>query len=750
MLADSLCDVATNHTQEPRVKTMKSLLKWLVIVVLVIVLLPVVIGVVVSVFIDPNDFKPQLIALVEKNTRGALKIDGTLGWSFFPSIGVALNQVQFRLPEDGDKPFANLDTVKLSVKLLPLLRGAVEADGLQVDGLRLQLKVDPKGVNNWDQIVPEAEAAPTAAAAEEPSAAEESSSEIAVVPLAVDIAQISIQHSAVHYTDQQAEGGSYALNDVNFESTNINLGGKPFPLDMQFSVELGDPNLQSDTRIKGELSANGKARQFAIDGINIDLLLRGEPFGDKTVNLNLAGKGQFDAKADTLRLEQLKIDLADALKAELQLSGEQVTDKPLLKGQLDVAPFDANKLLAALGMEPMVVANPTALSAISLNGTIGGPANSFLMNPLTIKLDGTTLTGQLGIKNLETSEYVIQLQGDHINLDDYSAPEAEGEEEHAAAVESQPNAALLPLAALQPLLFNAQFGFNAVTASGLKLTDLKMTASGNKGLIKLKSLAAKLYGGATDTNATLDARGDSPSIHINSSLSGVNLKPLLTDFAEVDTLTGTANFNAKLAMRGNSSAALQKSLSGPLLFNINNAVLSKLNMDKLLCQAIAQARQKPLTKTDWPAATQFKKIGGTLQFTQGVGKNDDLVAALENMQVTGKGVLDLPREAVDYRIGVRISGDLSEQDKACEINERYRDIVWPMRCKGKFSDDPGAMCGIDKRGLKKVAKKLLKGEAKRRISDKLLKKLGDDSKDADGKEEDPDKEAVKKFLDKLF
>ncbi|MGI9283780.1 MAG: AsmA family protein [Pseudomonadales bacterium] len=726
---------------------MKSLLKWLAIAILLVVLLPIVIGVLVSVFIDPNDFKPQIIALVEKNTRGALKIDGTLGWSFFPSIGVDLNQVQFRLPEDGEKPFANLDTVKLGVKLLPLLRGAVEADGLEVDGLRLQLKVDAKGMSNWEQIVPEKEAAAPAA-----TLAEDNSNEIVVAPLAIAIAKISIQNSAIHYVDQQAEGGTYALNDVNFESTNINLGGKPFPLDMQFNVELGDPKLRSDSRIKGELSANGAAQQFAIDGIDIDLLLRGEPFGDKTVNLNLTGKGQFNAKADTLTLDQLKIDLANALKASLQLSGEQVTNKPLMKGQFDVESFDANKLLVALGMETMVVNNPTALSAISLNGTIGGPANSFLMNPLTIKLDGTTLKGQLGIKDLETSEYVIQLQGDQINLDDYSAPEVEGEGEQAAAAESQPNAALLPLATLQPLLFNAQFGFNTVTISGLKLSDMKMIASGNKGLIKLKSLAAKLYGGVTETNAVLDARSDSPSIKINSSLSGVNLKPLLTDFAEVDTLTGTANFNAKLALQGNSSAALQKSLSGPVTFNINEAVLSKLNMDKLLCQSIAQVRQKELTKTDWPATTQFQKIGGTLQFNEGVGNNDDLTAALENMQVTGKGVLDLPQEAVDYRVGLRISGDLSEQDAACEINEQYRDIVWPMRCKGKLSDEPGDMCGIDKKGLTKVAKKLLKNEAKRRLSDKLLKKLGGDDKDkdADGEEDDPNKEAVKKLLDKLF
>ncbi len=721
---------------------MKSFFKWLAIAILIVVLLPVIIGVAVSVFIDPNDFKPQIIALIEKNTRGALKIDGTLGWAFFPSIGVDLNQVQFRLPEDGEKPFANLDTVKLGVKVLPLLRGAVEADGLVVDGLRLQLKVDPNGVSNWQQIMLESEAA--APTDNKPA----DTGGITVAPLAINIAKISIQNSAIHYVDQQAEGGSYALNDVNFQSTDINVGGTPFPLDMQFNVELGDPKLRSDTRIKGELSANGRAQQFAINGLDVDLVLHGEPFGDKTVNLNVAGKGQFDAKADTLALEQLKIDLANVLKAKLQLTGKQITSKPLLTGQFDIAPFDANKLLAALGMEPMQVANPNALTAISLNSSIAGPANSFIMNPLTFKLDGTTLTGQLGIKDLETSEYVIRLQGDKINLDDYSAPVVDGDE----AAKAQPNAALLPLATLQPLLFNAQLGFKNVNASGLKLSDLNITATGDKGLIKLKTLAAKLYGGTTDSNAVIDARSDSPSIKINSTLSSVNLKPLLTDFAKVDTLAGNANFNAKLAMQGNSAAALQQSLNGPVTFNINEAVLSKLNMDKLLCQSIAQIRGKKLTKTDWPKTTQFQKIGGTIQFANGVGANDDLTAALANMQVTGKGAIDLPQQEVDYRMGLRISGDLSKQDAACEINEQYRNIVWPMRCKGKLSDEPGDICGIDSEGLIKVATKLLTGDAKRRLSDKLFKELGGDKKNKDGdpKKNDSDKEDIKKLLDKLF
>ena len=728
---------------------MKSLFKWLLIAVVAIVLVPVLIGVVASVIIDPNEFKPQIIEVVEKNTRGSLTIDGELNWSVFPNIGVELNQVSYALPEDKGEAFAAVDGVKLGVKLLPLLRMAVEADGLTVSGLKLNLHTDKKGVNNWDQIFPEGEA--TAAA--EASTDDESS--VQAGPLAVDIARIAILDSSVKLSSAQ-DGSSYTLNDFNFESTDISVDGDEFPLEITFNVELNDPALTSESQIKTVLSADMAKQLFSFTDLGANFLLTGEMFGEEQVNINLSSTGQYDGANSSAKLESVRLAIADAFKATMQLDATNLSGKPMLAGNVDVASFRLNDLLQALGMEATEFNNSDAMSGISFNGTLSGPANSAILNPVTLKLDSTTLTGRMGIKNFDTSEYVFALQGDKINIDDYSAPATD----ETVAEDGQPNAALLPLAALRDLLFTAEFGFAELLAGGLNITDLNMTANGNKGLIKLKALTAKMYAGSMNMNATIDARGDGrkddPTFKLNAKLAGVQLKPLMTDFAEVDTVSGVARFDATLNTVGNSTAAFQSNLNGPLSFGIDDAILTNLNADKLACQAIAQVRQKqiPADKT-WPATTTFKKMGGNFNFVNGVGTNNDLAATLDNMQVKGGGVIDLNAETVDYQVALHINGDLGEANgadgeaapSACAINEKYRDIGWPMRCKGRLSDDPGDLCGIDTKGLTKVAGQLLKVEAKQKLAEKLFGK----KKSGDSEEEEDPKEALKKKLfEKLF
>lgn len=727
---------------------MKSILKWLLIAVVAVVLVPVLIGVVASVVIDPNEFKPQIIEVVEKNTRGSLTIDGELNWSVFPNIGVELNQVSYALPEDKSAPFAAVDGVKLGVKLLPLLGLAVEADGLTVSGLKLNLHTDKNGVNNWDQIFAEEKAGDSSAEA----AADDEASSVQAGPLAVDIARIAILDSSVALSNAQ-DGSSYTLNDFNFESTDINADGDEFPLDIKFNVALSDPELSSESQIKTTLSADMAKQLFSFKDLGANFLLTGEMFGSEQVNVNLSSTGQYNGANSSAQLESLQLAIADAFKATMQVDASGLSGKPTLAGTVDVASFRLNDLLQALGMETTEFNNSDAMSDISFNGTLSGPANSVILNPVTLKLDSTTLKGRMGIKNLDTSEYVFALQGDKINIDDYSAPA----EDETAAAQGQPNAALLPLAALRDLLFTAEFGFAELLAGGLNITDLNMNANGNKGLIKLKSLSAKMYEGSMNMNATVDGRSDNPSFKLNAKLAGVQLKPMMTDFAEVDTVSGVARFDASLNTTGNSTAAFQSNLNGPLTFGIDDAILTNLNADKLACQAIAQVRQKPLpADKTWPATTTFEKMGGTFNFVNGVGSNNDLAASLDNMQVKGGGTIDLNAETVDYQVALHITGDLAEPGEdgaksACAINEKYRDIGWPMRCEGRLDDDPGDLCGIDTKGLTKVAGQLLKAEAKSKLAEKLFgKKASGDAAEGDAAEEDPKDALKKKLFEKLF
>ena len=70
---------------------------------------------------------------------------------------------------------------------------------------------------------------------------------------------------------------------------------------------------------------------------------------------------------------------------------------------------------------------------------------------------------------------------------------------------------------------------------------------------------------------------------------------------------------------------------------------------------------------------------------------------------------------------MEIQGDKSDMpDPACQVNQRYAGIEWPLLCRGPLELGAKA-CRLDKEGLGKVAAKL----AGNRLNEKLEEKLGD-------------------------
>ncbi|MGL4674813.1 MAG: AsmA family protein, partial [Wohlfahrtiimonas sp.] len=67
---------------------MKKLIKIFVYLVLtVVVVIALAIGGIVM-FVNPNQFKPQITELVQKNANVILTIDGDIEWTFYPWLGL--------------------------------------------------------------------------------------------------------------------------------------------------------------------------------------------------------------------------------------------------------------------------------------------------------------------------------------------------------------------------------------------------------------------------------------------------------------------------------------------------------------------------------------------------------------------------------------------------------------------------------------------------------------------------------------
>jgi len=101
---------------------------------------------------NPNDYKPQLIRLVQERYGRTLAIPGDIRLRFFPQLAVDLGQVRVS-DHRSTAEFASVDSLRLSLALLPLLSKQFVVDELRIDGLRAALRRDKNGATNIDDLL---------------------------------------------------------------------------------------------------------------------------------------------------------------------------------------------------------------------------------------------------------------------------------------------------------------------------------------------------------------------------------------------------------------------------------------------------------------------------------------------------------------------------------------------------------------------------------------------------------------------
>ncbi|WP_029652403.1 AsmA family protein [Marinobacter daepoensis] len=726
-----------------------KVIRYAIYAVITLLLLAVAAVAIAVAVINPNDYKPQIEAAVEKQTNLDLILEGDIGWSFIP-LGLELNKVEATL--DG-KRFVALEQLIAQIDFWSLLAMSPQVNTFLLDGLDAHLEVNEEGEGNWARIMREQSPAPqastsdrSATSSEQPEQAPTSSDAPSAggEALNFNVENVEISNANVHYNDLST-GQSVTLEDFTVTASNITLGSE-FPLDIRFRVETSQPQFAVDGSISARLKANQALNDFAVSGLSAVFDLSGEPFGGKSVTAELAGSLIANLEDETASLSDFTASLAN-LKLSTNLNVKGFGDKPALDGRLEIAEFSLKDLLSNLGQAAIETSDPAVLTAIALSTNLGGKPGVAALSDLSITLDDTLFTGG-GSYNLGNGGLVFNLEGDKLNADRYLPPEAEGE----AAAEpkpdtasrntaQQPEADLLPLDALRALLLDIDFGLGELIVSNLTINDIKASTTARDGLLQIDEFSGKLYSGSFGANASIDARTDNPKWKIRSEVANVQTLPLLTDLAEVDMLSGGANLNVAVDTNGNRVSALRSNAKGEIRFNLAEGEFRQMNLTRMACQGIALANQESLTTTDWGTTTPFNDMHGTLKIDGNTLNNTDLVAALAGMRLEGNGNVDLEQTELDYEVGLRIVGEI-HRDEACRVTEYVENVVIPVECRGNFSEDPAGLCSFDgsrfRDTLKDIAANAAKAKAKEevdrakekaeeKVQEKLKEKLGEET-----------------------
>lgn len=732
---------------------MKAFGKILGLGLLGLLLIIVALGFALTHLFDPNDYKDEIRQLARDKAHVELTLNGDIGWSLFPWLGLELHEASIATLNKPKEPFADLQMLGLSVRVLPLLRREVQMSDVRVEGLNLTLARDEQGHGNWEDIgkpLPAQNGAGTDAQAQAPAEQTPATTDSNDRAIKLDIDSLTVNNARVQYTDAKT-GQNYSAESIQLSTGPVHEGAN-VPLKASAFISASQPSIKARTELAGELRFDRKLKRYNFEDMRLSGETSGEPTGGKTVTFAAQGQLLVDLAANVASWNGLKVS-ANQLRALGELNLRDLDKAPQLSGGLSIAQFNLRAFLESIGHPLPATNDPAAFAKLELVTRLQGTPSSLALEDLAVKLDDSTFSGRVAVEDFAKQALRLQLKGDTFDADRYlpakseeakgatAARQAEVKQQEASAVAGAgttplPNAPtqvawsddkLLPVDRLRALDLQADLAFGSLTLDKLPIEGAQLKAVGQGGLLTLQTLRGALYNGTFEAKGTVDVRPAVPQLGVNTNIQRVPVEHFIKAEGKEQTppVKGLLTLTSDLTATGNSQKALVDTLNGSANFAINDGVLVNANLEQQLCQAIATLNRKTLSSEPRGKDTPFQELRGSLVVRNGVASNPDLKARIPGLTVNGHGDLDLRVLGMDYNVGVVVEGDQRAMpDPACQVNERYVGVEVPLRCRGPLELGAKA-CRLDQNGLGKVAAKLAGNRLKDKIDEKLDEKLGD-------------------------
>ena len=689
-----------------------------VIVVVAVIVLPMV--------VDPNDYKEEIAATVEKQTGRILSIEGDLSLSVFPWLGLDIGPTQISNAAGFEAPYmARMEAVQVRVKLLPLLRKQLEVDTLRLSGLRLNLGKDKQGQSNWADITARLEKEDKPEKQADGSGAADSDSTASPLDR-LAIGGIEVSDAQLLWDDRSTDS-RYEINALSFTTGAIEPG-EAFKLELRFEVAATQPPVNGRIELAGDILITDGLDAISVTAGMLGLELKGEGVPGGALDATLTTDVRLDLAAQTLTLPDIKL-VSKGLNISGNVDGVAISgDAPRFNGVLKIAEFSPRKLLAELGQESPPTADKAVLDKADATLTWDASLQHVAATALTLHLDDSTLQGAARVDSFDAPAISFTATLDQFNLDRYLPPETQDsaapKNGDSKAATSTAASDALPLDALRGLNVSGRLGIGRLQAFNLRSSDIEIEVKAKDGVLKISQFGANLYNGAVQADVTLDVRKDTPSFSVNEKLTGVQAGPLLMDLTGKEQLLGTANVNANLTGTGVSSEQINKTLNGTAGFEFTDGAVKGVNIASLIRSAQAKIKGQPAPAQSEENQTDFALMKGTVVISNGNVNNKDLLMMSPLLRITGAGDVSLPKETIDYTLTTKFVGSLKGQGGE-DVTE-LQGLSIPVHVGGSFSKPTYApdLAAVLSGAAKAEVEKKVEKEKK-----KLQKKLGDDLSD---------------------
>ncbi len=409
---------------------MRKTFKYVLIAIAGLLALLVAAAAIVAATFDPNDYKPQLIRLVQEKKQRTLTIPGDIRLRFFPRLGAELGPLSLS-EHKSNAEFAAVDRARVSLALIPLLSKQLVVDQVRIDGLKANIRRNKDGSTNFDDLL----------AADGPQEAGKGKGEAGGQPFRFDIDGVQLSNANLVFDDRQQDR-KLAITDLDLETGKIAVG-TPGKLQMEAHVKGNSPDIDARVALKTGFTLDLDKKHYVLKGL--DVSLKGGLAGLNDLDLKLAGDADLLPETRRFVLEGIKLNAKgkrarESIDAKFDIPRLSVADDKVSGGKLsgeakleegarsilarfDVPSFEGSPQafrLPALAVDAAI--REDKLDAkLKLGGAISGDIDKLLFTSpqLTLSLSGkqghTVLDGTL------TTPLTVNLNDKFVELNKVAA-----------------------------------------------------------------------------------------------------------------------------------------------------------------------------------------------------------------------------------------------------------------------------------------------------------------------------------------
>ncbi len=599
---------------------MKAIWRWVLLIGGGLVAAALIAAGLLAYLVSRLDVRAEVERAVENATGRQMRIEGDVGVSYWPVLGLRAETITLANVTGGRAPaFIAADEINVGVAIRPLLDRQVVVERLVLQRPQIALEVDAQGQPNWVLARPRGT-----------GPARPPTTEPALDFSRTSLRGVSISDGEVSFFDAR-RGSGWVIGDVDIRTA---LEGFEQPMQVDGSLRYADEQVRLDMEI-GRPGA----------------MLRGE-------------------------LTPLTIDIeSDLVTAEFQ--GQTLASSGEVAGNLRANGPSLRRLAAWMG-SPIQGAVGLEQFAVSGRVQISGGASSFSNAGFALdRLSGRGdfvlserggkpyLSGRLEVFDFDLNPYLTGQAPPRAPAAavaaaaEAPAPGAAAPSTEIAAVEAAPRVLDVQAAPSEaPLSFGGLRAFNAdielataaVLVQRMRIDSSRSNLVLNDGFLAATVHSMALYGGSGSGRFEIDAREADTRMVQDFAFSGLDARRFLTDSINFTNIEGRADMALNVRTRGRTQSELIGALDGSTHLEVVSGTLHGVDLGGV-STTIRNALRGELIAPE--ATTRFQGLSATFLVSDGVLATHDVSFNTADLRIPGIGVIDLPRRRLDLRLAPR-------------------------------------------------------------------------------------------------